>query len=296
MTSSGLFLVVDPPAAGAPRGASLLRSANLVVENDLHWLQGLRWRPLICGSTAMGEAILVNGSTGFKDFDTLAPLPNVDYVPPSVTAGVPCSAISGEAELQFAKVRALALLDRCEGQGIARELWRGDLAQGETPALPNDYLNNVATVTQLASGAAVSAMDALADLENYLAGSSCGGAGMIHATPQTVTIWKHLQMVDRTPSGQIITVLGTTVVADQGYDGSAPGGAVDATGATAWAYATGMIDVRRGPVKVLPPEDTLVSGINRTNNDFNVYAYRPFAATFDPCSHGGVKVDHTVLT
>lgn len=295
MTSSGLFFVVDPPAAGAPRGASLLRSANLVTETDLHWLQGLRWRPLICGSSAIDKAILTCGGA-FSGFTTLTPGANVDYVPPSVAVGVPCSAISGEAELLDAKARAQALLDRCETLGIARELWTGTAAQAENPDLPNDYLNNSATVTQLAGGAAVSAMDALANLENYLASSSCGGVGMIHATPQTVTIWKHLQLIDRQADGRILTVLGTTIVADPGYDGSAPGGAVDATGATAWAYATGMIDLRRGPVKVVPPGNELVSGVNRTNNDFNVYAYRPFAATFDPCSHGGIKVDHTTLT
>jgi hypothetical protein len=290
--TTGLFAVVDPPPAGPPRGATLLRSANIVNDPDLHWLQGLRWRPLVCGSSQIGQGIEVCAQ--FSGFTHLSPPANVDYNPPSVAVGIACSAISGEQEMRDTIDRASALLDRCETLGIARELWRGAVATGE--AWPNDFLANTATLTQIASGSSVSVLDALADLENYLASCGCGGTGMIHATAQTVTIWKHLQLIDKDPGGRLSTVLGTTVVADPGYDGSAPNGTVDATGASAWAYATGMIDVRRGPVQLWPKPDALERGVNPGNNDFNAYAYRPFAATFDPCCHGGVLIDMTTLT
>lgn len=256
-------------------------------------MQGLTWRPLVCGGSDIVEVMDV--CAGFSGFVTSDQPSTPQYVPPVVAVGMSCSAISGTTVLEETRERATALLDRCQTLGIARELWRGDAAQAANPDLPNDYLNDSSGLTQVASGASVSAMDSLANLEKYLATCSCAGNGMIHATPYTVTLWKHLQLVDRQPDGRIVTVLGTTVIADPGYDGSAPGGAVDATGATAWAYATGPIDVRLGPVTVLPAGE-LGESLVRSNNDWDVFAYRAFAATMDPCCKVAVKVDHATLT
>jgi hypothetical protein len=194
--------------------------------------------------------------------------------------------------LQAAKERAVALLDRCMTLGIARELWTGTAAVAETPDLPNDFLANSGSVFEPNGSTSTPAIEALAWLEETLGQRSCAGGSIIHCSPFTATIWRSLQLVQSTPDGRLLTALGTVVVADPGYDGSAPDGSKDATKAVAWAYGTGMVDVRLGPVKVLPPGDTLMSGIDRTNNDFNVYAYRPFAATFDTCAHVGIKVNH----
>ena len=88
----------------------------------------------------------------------------------------------------------------------------------------------------------------------------------------------------------------SVVVADPGYDGSAPDGTVDATGDTAWIFMSGMVDVRLGPVEVSTGEGMDLSGLTHTNNDFTVYAHRAFAATFESCARGGINVSHTTLT
>lgn len=282
--------VIVPPQNRPPRGATLLRSVNEVVESDERWVRGLVWRPQLCDGQVVSATGLCGGGSfsGFTlpdDFGEFA-----DYLPPFVAAGAKCSAVGGEAAIDDAVAAARALLDSCQTVGIARELWRGDVAkQGGDADLPNEYLAHDGVVDVVVAGA-VPARDALAALEQGLAECSCGGQGVIHAMPYTATIWSSLDLVERQPDGRLLTALGTLVVADPGYDGSSPTGAAPgAAWADAWAYATGMVDVRLGRVETAGDRTT----IDRSNNDFAAWAYRPFSATFDPCCHLGVQVDHT---
>lgn len=288
-----LFAVVEAPQQRPPRGATLLRSANPVTEPDDRWLAGLQYVPEACGT---GDLVLAAGycGSGFAGFPPGSDFPlgeTVDYVPPYVAVAQECSALGGEAEMRRVEDRARRLLEACQTKGIARELWRGDIAIAAAPDLPNNYLANSASYEDLGGGLDFSLLDGLAALEEGLAGCSCGGAGMIHTTSQVVTYWQHLNLLERQPDGRLLTALGTFVVADPGNDGSPMGGVVDADGSSSWAYATGMVDVRLGPIDVLAERNQV-----RERNDFVVYAFRPFAATFEPCCHLAAQLDHTRLT
>lgn len=286
-----MWQVVETPSNRPPRGATLVRSANLLPVGDGEWVQGLRYQPDSCGGQFVAATGLCGGA--FGGFDEPADRPEVlDYVPPFVAAGQACSAINGEAELRAVEDRARRLLDQCETVGIARELWRGDVARAEVAGgdaeFANDYLTKAATLDTLVAGAQP-LQEAFAWLEQGLAECSCGGVGMIHAAPFTASLWVAAGLIERDAAGRLVSGLGTLVVADPGYDGSAPDGTTDATWATAWAYGSTMVDVRRGSIFTVGDRST----IDRQTNDFTVYAVRPFAATFDPCCHVGVRVDHT---
>ena len=301
---TGLYALVDAPAAPTPRGPTLLRSANLVddviIEPDgvtrrnPRWMQGLTWRPRACGSSAIVAGVDVCAT--FSGFSEQSEGTAPQYVPPHVAVALPCSGISGGPVLAETRDRAVALLDRCQTLGIADELWTADVAVAR--GWPNPSLSDPTGLEQLGAGAATAVLDAMAALEEGAAQNSCAGGGVIHATVQTVTYWKHLQLLERQADGRLLTALGTVVIADPGYDGSAPDGSVDASGATAWAYGTTMIDIRLGPVEIStgPNPNLDLSGLDRRDNDFVVYAHRAFAATFDPCTRVGVKVNHAVLT
>lgn len=297
-----MFVVVATPTARPPRGATLLRSANLIGPDASDapgppagarqgvdaWEAGLRYIPLACGDGHIVQAAGLCGA-GFAGFPDPTDRPDeVEYVAPFVAVTQACSAISGEDELLRTTERARILLEQCETVGIARELWRGDVAQAATPDLPNAYLNQSGVVDVLNGGTSTPSLEAFAWLEASLATCACSGVGMIHADPYTASIWSRLDLIERQADGRLLSALGTIVVVDPGYDGSAPGGTVDATHATAWAYGTTMVDVRRGAVQTLGDPRT----IDRANNDFDVYAFRPFAATFDPCCHVGIKVNN----
>lgn len=288
-----LFAVVEAPQQRPPRGATLERSANPVTEPDERWVAGLTYVPESCGTADNVQAAGYCGSgfAGFPDGTDWALGDDVQYVPPFVAVGQQCSAIGGEEELGRVRDRAQRLLENCQTKGIAKELWRGDIAKAATPDLPNNYLANAASYTDLGSGSDFSLLDAMAALEEGLAHCSCGGIGMIHATPQAATYWAHLRLIERQPDGRLLTALGTLVVVDPGYDGSSSTGVVDESGATSWAYATSMVDLRLGA-----PDFLADRSIIKTRNDFIVYAFRPFAATFEPCCHLAAQLDHTRLT
>lgn len=286
-------VVVAPPNR-PPRGATLLRSVNPVtpsgpeVEGGAErWVRGILWQPDSCGDGEIVHATGLCGGGAFAGFDVADRPDLVEYVPPFVAVGQNCSGISGEAELQRTAQRARELLERCQTVGIARELWRGDVAEAADPDLPNDWLAKDAS--DVGGGAPQPVRDAFAALEQGLADCSCGGQGVIHAMPYLATLWASLQLVERQPDGRLLSALGTVVVADPGYDGSGEDGGSGDPLASSWAYATAMVDVRLGAIAVTNDASTL----NLSTNDFDVYAYRPFAATFDPCCHLGVQVDHT---
>lgn len=290
------FFIVVPPQARPPRGATLVRSANPVSEPEARWEGGLRYLPLACGDGKNMVQLAGFCSTGFSGFTPAEDRPQqVDFVPFYVAAAQECSAISGQRELEATIERAGLLLEQCDTVGIAHELWTGTKAQAVNPDLPNAYLTK-AGFTDVGTGSALGALTAFAELEQGLADCSCGGVGMIHASARTVTRWQNLYLFERQPDGRLLSALGTVVVSDPGYTGEGPGVSEGDTG-EAWAYATGMVDLRRGAIQRYPANGGSIGDtLNRANNDFTAFAYRAAAATFDPCCHLGAKVDLTDLT
>lgn len=303
MASSTGYLPVDGPRPGEPR-VSLLATARalgrvtgtLAVNSaedlpaegepdDLRgherWVNGITFRPSFCGEGGSFTIPCVTAN------NTVASRPtNVEFQPIEADVWVDCSALSetdrdemGQAAIQLLNVRQHGL--------IASEFWRGDIAQSTTPDLPNNYLAK--SPTQIASGDPVPAVDALAALEEGLAGNgddACGGGvrSMIHASANTVTVWNFLGLL-RNEGGLLLTALDTIVVTGPGYDGSDPDGDIDATGASAWAYGTGMVDVWLGRPTRIP------NYVERNVNTINAYASRPYAVVWDGCCNLGINVD-----
>lgn len=193
----------------------------------------------------------------------------------------------------IARRRLEAATDRMLG----RELWRGTKARAES--YPNRFLaSNDADTLSGASG--LTPLNALACLEQYLAECNGGGPGMIHASSQVATHWIENGKVRR-EGNTLVTELGTIVVRSPGYDGSGPAaeGAADVPVAAAdgsvWAYATGIVDVRLGPVLTIGnplanPEQVDHTGSGTSNRGL-VIAHRVALASWDLCCHGAAEID-----
>lgn len=293
MAVGDLFAIVTPTPRVPPTGPTLLRNANRVTEGDDRWEMGLKYRPEACGKNAIAMVSGYCGGAGdtFAGTDTAFPLQSeLDYQPNYVQVAQFCSAIGGQQAIDLEQERARRLLNLSEGAGIANELWRGTIAVANTE--PNDYLGKSTTVTQLLSGATTKLLKAFNELEHALAECSVAGGNLIHVAPRVVGYLASLHLVDLQPDLTLRSKLGTKIIADQGYDGSAPGQAApDATGATSWMYGTGPVDIRIGEVQLLAVLNQI-----RPINDFVVYASEPFAATFDPCCHVGVKADLATIS
>lgn len=300
MASSTGYLPVDGPRPGEPR-VSLLATARIlgrVVDgtvpissaNDLPdegmpdtlgggepWARGIVFRPSYCGAGGGTAVPCTPVDVDLSDRPT-----NVQNDPIFAEVFTDCSSMS-EIDREEAGAKAIDLLNVAQHRIIGSEFWTGDAANAAN--MPN--LSLARDADQIASGTAVAAIDALAALEEALAGNgsdACGGGvrSMIHASPNVVTVWNYLGLL-RNEGGLLLTALDTVVVTGPGYDGSAPNGDA-ATGSLSWAYGTGMVDVRLG-------KPYRLRYIDRSVNTIEVHAFRPFSVVFDGCCHLGVKVN-----
>lgn len=276
--SNGPRQVVPGQPAAAPR-VGLLTSAGQPATNDGRWQGGIlidpetgavSYRVEACNLDS-AEARAIEPQGGTVAWDTY-----------EVGTGIACSTFGVHGRDWRAQVTR-ALEPAAERQ-IAEELWTGRLAIAG--GLPNGYL---AAPGSVALGAH-EPLEALAELEDYLAGCGTGQRGMIHATRGIITRWVADNLVRRDQS-LLLTAFDTVVVGSVGYPGTGPR-AVEGEGVTApaqgvWAYATGMVDVRRGSAVVTgDPSST----INPRTNDVTVRAEQVALASWDRVCHGAVEI------
>lgn len=270
---------VTAPPAQPPR-YGLVPAAPTVEDGDLRWTGGLIFDPEQCG---VGGAVAMEcaGSVGTAIDPARSPA-NVEADPFAVWAGDECSTIGFAARDWEGRARRQLLAT--ESFQVASELWTGTLR--DSAGLVNRALVDADSDT--VTDGPTSVTGAIACLEYALGRALQGRRGMIHVTTQLLTYMQALRLVE-VAGGLVTTALGTVVVADAGYDGSGPGG--DPAGASQWAYATSMLQLRLGPVEVIGDE---VSQIDRSVNTRSVVAVRPVAVQWDECAHIAAEVDLAV--
>lgn len=273
--------VVEARPAAPPRVGLIpsLGGLQAVTDNstELRWGNGLSFNPEGCDASGTYDPC-----QAAPNLDTAADSDRgvIDAEPFVVWASDKCSTFDGERDWRGRAERAL---NACVSMQVARELWTGDLSTAR--GFDNRFLASQAS--DVVTSAAATPTAALACLEQGLSQCACGQRGMIHATPQVVTYWAALNLVRR--EGQwLLTSLDTIVVPDAGYDGSGQYGQSQATGSS-WAYATGMVDVRLGPVEVFAREPA--EQVDRTKNTRLAIAQRLAAVTWDGCCHLAAEMD-----
>jgi hypothetical protein len=117
---------------------------------------------------------------------------------------------------------------------------------------------------------------------------------MIHASPAVAASMNgtggyNLDVV----SGRLVTsVNGTPVASDGGYIGASPALHAPLTAGQGWAFATGPVQVRRGPEIEIIAED-IAQSMDRSTNEVTFRAERPYLVTWDTALQAGVLIDWT---
>lgn len=252
------------------------------------WENGLAFDPESCSYVASFDPTCGDGTVEFPTGRT--DRSDVKHQPMGIVSANVADSMCRTYEDVLA--RAERQLNACTSRQLEDEFWRGTRAR-DRGWTNNFYLAEEGATDRL-SNVAVATTDALACLERALMSCKCGGRGMIHATADVVTHWARDGLVKR-EGGLIVTVLNTIVVPGEGYDGTGPAARADGPAAApsgaSWAYATGRVDVRLGPVVLIPGRDAIEAALDRGINDFRVYATRFAAATHDGCCSYGVLVD-----
>lgn len=284
--------VIAPPRAEPARFGLVVSSREVApADADEGRFGTYTWAPELCATSGV-----VDGCDFTDEFpDAVKEISDPDddvelFGPYTVWAGYRCSTFGpDQAERERRARNQLAV---SESRAIEREFWSGDYSVATTLGL-NFFLTASHRVTKLTTsdtpgdpGYSSPLAYGLAALEEAAAGVI--GRAMIHATVPTVTGWYGAGLLRR-EGNLLLTALDTIVVPGAGYDGSGPGEEADATGEVAWAFATGLVEVRRGPVRVLGA--TPVEGVNREQNVWETRAERLVATIVDPCAHFGIRVN-----
>ena len=279
---------VDAPGL-APGRRGLLSAAVEVTGGDERWVNGFAYEAESCDPAQSlpiwcnpGQVWDSRGGTSYAKEPGLSG-GIVEYDPFLIIGSDFCTTLDRDRDREG---RARRQLLATESHQLEAEVWDGAIAY--TEGNDNNYLAKD-TTTDLGSA---ELNQAFAALEQGLAECLHGQRGMIHATPYTVSLW-YAQDLIRVEGGLLLSALDTIVVAGSGYSGSAPGEPptppTDITLA-AYAYATGMVAVRRGAITPADDGDT-GSRIDHYRNDETVFVERPVAATWSCCTLG-IEVVH----
>ena len=259
-------LRVEAPPVAPPR-VGLLPSALDGDTSDPRWEGGIVYEP-----EAGQTGFRVDLCTSSESFSKALPdrLPVVEWEPYGIGDGIRCTALAARGRDWRAQARRQ--VEAVAEYQISSELMYGTLAQAF--GYPNLYLadGNAAVIGAVDTDPLV----AFACLEGYLRDCAAGQRGMIHASRQIVTRWVANSLVTRQGS-MLLSVHDTVVVPGAGYTGTK-------------AYATGMVEVRRGPIQIYG--DPLSSDqIDRTDNTVEIRGEQPALASWDGVCHAEIDVD-----
>jgi hypothetical protein len=243
-----------PPVSG------LIALAEHPEIKDPHWQLGYAYRPEVPAKVIRARSLAsahLGANQGNPDWSGI-----VRTVPVLLTVEDTISAMDFAVE-DYPK-RAERLLGAYSSLLLEHELWTGEMAALDS--LPNRVLAHSDAID--ITGSSTFGMQAAVA---YLVGA-LGGAGMtsamIHAPQhlaiQTPSAWRNEDTEKE---------FGFVLVSGTGYDGTGPGGTGDN-----WVYATEMVNVRLGPIEVIP--DTFAAAIDKSSNTITYYAQRVGAADF----------------
>ena len=273
-----------------PPGYSLLQVVTPITDSSDRWeMFGAEWRPEQCGAGGRlsADCGIPDGELEPGDGEELG------FAEPFLVFGSAwCRSPFGFPSADWGGEARRNLLATQSAQ-IAAELWGGSLngATSEDGTALND--SGSTTVT---GGSAVDVIRAVAELEEGLADCTNGRRAMIHMPPRVLALAAAANAV-RLAGNLWVTAMGNIVVADAGYDGSAPGGGA-ASGGEAWVYATGQVNVYLGDIDMNPnaadsAQQLLAGALNTRNNEVQVFAQRLALVQWDPCCWLAARVDVT---
>jgi len=262
----------------APPATGLVVSAGPPPDGDRRWEQGLSWVPERCGSAYQ----LVPWCAVSDPATYISPrYAGAYYRPPGVRFADACSTLGGALDTG----RLTRIAEATTPFVIARELWDGAMGASDTWVIRGVTYTNQrladASATVVTS-TATTLQGKLAALEAAAVEASRGQRIMIHLP---VIATGDLAQFVRREGPNTLTRQDNLVVVDAGYPGTGPAG--QAVGATAWAYATSLVQVRTSPLEfITSPAQT----VDRATNTVTAWAERVFAANFDPCVHFAVAI------
>lgn len=283
--------VVDGPRPQPPR-YRLLDVANIIEETDEHWQAGAQvwgypedvpytWDPCSTGTTRSKSSTM---TVSLPEFGTFVVIQNASCTARSIFSaqepGESDDTYQARMQQQFVD-RALAVFQAAESYAVEREFATGH-AQPLNPHLCDT------NVTFPAGTGAVSPRVGLSYLADAV--GATGRDGLIHAPPSVVVSWG----LFRTYRDQnaLFTVEGTPIAEGDGYIQVAPEPRSAPGAGKSWAFATGPVDIRRGPPIIYP--GNIAQALSRSDNTVTWRVERVYLVDWDTALQATVLIDWTL--
>ncbi len=301
--------VVDAPRPLPPK-YRLVDVANIIDSPDPHWQTGLSvwgfpptgdWVPDTTSPGYVGGApdmpatwalCWSEASTaGEKSTGTGIPDPLFDSF--TVYLAARCTAASvftgrfdGETQDEYQARMQQAFVDRALQSFGAAESWAVEREFSQGLILPGNPFLGDANAVVLAGGTAQDPRTALSYLANAI--GQTGQRGLVHADPATITSWGEFY-IQPVGQDQIWTIDGNQIVRGSGYIGADVVGRPALSDGQSWAFATGLVDIRRTAPFVVPGD--ISEALDRGDNTIDYYVERTYAVDWDTVLQAAVLVD-----
>jgi hypothetical protein len=260
-------LLGGPTAAPAlvPNPVNIVRSSRIPTDDtDGRWPNGFSYLP-----EGNGQLVVYDECSNQASIVGTIPNKAVDWQPYVLSAQFQCSTFGFEAN-DYAG-RAMRLLDAATPKMLEEELWNGTLAQ--LAALPNTYFHGYAGAG-LTTDVATSAIQGLAECEQYLGDIAYGGRGTIHVPPYALPYLSQTNSLRR-EGNLLLTDRDTIVVPGSGYS------KMSEAKAAMEFYATGVTDVRLSDIYTVPDAGNMAQSIDKGSNTVVVRAERVGIVSWD---------------
>lgn len=313
MSAWGPGYPIQPPGIQLPLHGLTNTAVFPPDETDNRWMLGFEFEPVGVIPTIGYPGAFCdqpNSSPPLEKPDKPVdePPPLINYMPWTMVTSYSCPHGRTEDE-RIEKVRAQ--LAWGESKALEHELWTGEAGQAsgyqnmsliypdagqvdELAILNPGYVPASQTPSQ---AVAVDLITGLSLLGQALANHGNGQRGMIHVTPQVAEIaaagglWEE----DTRGGGSVLRTKGRgdLLVVGSGYPGTGPGGDTPAANHV-WLHATGLVQIRLGPVDILPAKGDFIHAVTRTSNSTITHiAERTAAVYWDGLDYASVLVDLT---
>ena len=275
-----------PAPTLTPARFGLFDAADIVIENDDHFRNGIEYQPAPCTPAKLAAQDCFPpadpGDPDPRERDIASGLPLTHSGPITVYNGFSCK-LPGltEAQIQSFAERALA---GGESTAVETAVW-GDLSNVDVTdsTLAPNPLRLMGPDTTILTTAAVDLVKGIALLEDHLA-QTYGGVGILHA-PRGVSAYAAERQQIRFDGGRPVTAVGTKW-AFGAYPNTDIDG-VEAATDTAWLVVTSAVNIRRSPVQRRPLD---MRGVfSPTDNEALVLAERTYVVAWD-CVHAAALV------
>lgn len=242
------------------------------------WPRGFNLEGIACHSGYVTDPGCESGGNGrtWRRRWTHADLSTPFYV----GAGVECSTMGGDLDLERWNREAGEELERVQWAQIARELWTGELS--------TNHQRLASPEATVLSEEPVTPTEAIGALEDAMAGCQLGQPDLIHV-PRKATAYladRNLALSAQQPTARLFTPNGSLVIADRGYTGSGPHDEAP-TASVVWFYATGVLSARLGDVSYAARQ--IEEAVDAETNDMRVRAERPVGVGW-LCCHYAIPV------